>query len=138
MWRGWRRCEAGESAEGLLGLPGDGLGRLVAVAFEFEGAGRGGGQRGGRGADSRPGHGSGYGGAGAGPEVLVLHVGVRGEGAVVVVNVELRDALTEQLDRGADTRVPWRVFDGLRQVQVAEVEADADGVEVAGAENVER
>ena len=60
------------------------------------------------------------------------------EGAVVVVDVELRDAGAEQFDGGADAGVLRRAFDRLGEVQVADVEADADRVEVAGLEDVEQ
>ena len=72
------------------------------------------------------------------PEVLVLHLGVRGEGAVVVVQVQLRDARAEEC-MAAPTPESWGAPVGrLREMQVADVEADAYRVEVAGLEDVEQ
>jgi hypothetical protein len=60
-----------------------------------------------------------------------------GEGAVVIVEVELGDARAEEFDGGGDAGVGGRVEGGEGEVEMADVEADADGVEVAGAEDVE-
>jgi hypothetical protein len=63
---------------------------------------------------------------GAGPEVVVFS-------AVVVVEVELGDAGLQELEGFVDAYV----FFGLREVRVADVEADADAIEVADAEDFE-
>src|ERR1035441_7416130 len=92
-----------EFAEGCFSLARDGFCGLVAVTGDFEDAGGGGGERGEGGGDGGPVDSSVNGGAIAGPEVLVLHVGVRGEGAVIVVDVDLGDAGAEEFDGGADS-----------------------------------
>jgi hypothetical protein len=62
---------------------------------------------------------------------------------VVVVQVDLGDAVAEEFDGGGDAGVVGDVgisigFGGqLAEVEVAEVEADADLIEVAGLEDVE-
>ncbi len=63
---------------------------------------------------------------GAGPEVVVF-------GAVVVVEVELGDAGLQELEGFVDAYVFLR----LGEMSVADVEADADTVEVADAEDLE-
>ncbi len=63
---------------------------------------------------------------GAGPEVVVFL-------PVVVVEVELGDAGLEEFEGCVDADV----FFGLGEVGVADVEADADAVEVADAEDLE-
>src|SRR5437016_1512163 len=69
-------------------------------------------------------------GAAAGPEMIVL-------GALVVVEVELRDAGLEQFEGGVDADVGLAITWGLGEVGVAYVEADADAVEVADAEDLQ-
>ena len=76
--------------------------------------------------------------ASAGPEVLVLHVGMRREGAVVVVQVELGDARPSNSMAAPTPESCGAPLDGLGEVEVAEVEADADRIEVAGLEDVEQ
>jgi len=60
---------------------------------------------------------------GAGPEVIVF-------GAVVVMEMELRDARLEEFEGFVDADVLF----GTREMGMANVEADADAVEVADAE----
>ena len=110
-----------QSIEGLGGFGGDGVWGFFEVVGDFEDAGGVGGECGDLfryvlPVDAR----------GAGPEVVVF-------GAVVVVEVELGDARLEELEGFIDTYV----FFGVSQVCMADVEADADAVEVADAEDLE-
>ncbi len=83
-------------SEGGFGFARNGFGRLIAVGCDFEDAGRGGGQSGERRADGRP-----VDRTFARPEVLVLHVGGIAEGAVIVVQMDLRDARPHEFDGSA-------------------------------------
>jgi hypothetical protein len=105
----------------LRGFGGDGFGRLFEVVSDFDDAG-GGGEEG----SDVAGYVGPVDGAGTGPEVVVLR-------AVVVVEVELGDAGLEEFEGFVDAFVVfWR-----REVGVADVEADADAVEVAYADDFE-
>jgi hypothetical protein len=58
-------------------------------------------------------------------------------GALVVVEVELGDAGLEEFEGGVDADVGLVITGGLGEVGVAYVEADADAVEVADAEDLQ-
>ena len=119
-----------KAATALLVTASEGSSRSTATSRR---PGRGGGQ----GCERRH-HGGPVDAAVAGPEVLVLHVDIVREGAVVVVQMHLRDARAEQFDGRADTGVSRRSFGGHGEVEVADVEADADRVEMAGLEDGEQ
>src|SRR5580704_12519308 len=106
---------SGELFEGLLDAFGDGGGGVVEVVADLEHGCR----RSGKGLEGFEGGGP-VDGSVAGPEVLVFE-------AVVVVNVEFADALAEGADGFGDSG---------RDVRVAEVEADADLVEVRHLKNL--
>ncbi len=108
---------SGELFEGLLDAVGDGGGGVVEVVADLEHGGRRSGQR----IEGFEGGGP-VDGSVAGPEVLVFE-------AVVVVHVKFGDALAEGADGFGDSG---------RDVRVAEIEADADLVEVRHFENRQR
>ena len=110
-----------EQVEGLGGFGGDGVGGLFELVGDFEDAGDVGGECG-----DVFGYVGPVDGGGAGPEVIVFL-------AVVVVEVELGDAGLEEFEGFVDAFV----FLGGGDVGVADVEADADAVEVAYAEDLE-
>ena len=110
-----------EEIEGLDGFGGDRVGGLFEVVGDFEDACGLCGKRGDLFGDVVP-----VDAAAAGPEVIVF-------GAVIVVDVELRDAGPEECDGFVDAKVVFR----MREMGMAYVEADADSVEVADLEDFE-
>jgi len=110
-----------EEVEGLGGFGGDGVGGLFEVVGDFEEAWGVRGKRGTMFGDVVP-----VDGAAAGPEMIVL-------GALIVVEVELGDAGLEEFEGFVDADVVFRTG----EVGVAYVEADADAVEVADAEDLQ-
>src|SRR6266702_652440 len=102
MVRGLRVCKCSER---LFGPAGDRVRRHIAFTRDLEDSGRRGGERGERGGDGRP-----VDGAVARPEMLVLHVGgvvefLVSERAMVVVQVNLRDARAEKSNGAGDAGV---------------------------------
>ncbi len=108
--------------EGLLGFFGYGFWGLVEVVGDFEYDGGGGWKGGDVAGEVGP-----IDGAGGGPEVFVL-------GALVVVQMELGDARAEELEGGVDAFAGG----GRCKVGMADVERDADGVEVADLDDLEQ
>jgi hypothetical protein len=110
-----------EEVKGLGSFGGGRIGGLFELVGDLDDAGSAGGECGYLPGDVRP-----VDARGAGPEVIVF-------GAVVVVEMELGDARLEEFEGFVDADVlVW-----LGEVGVADVEADADAVEVADVENFE-
>jgi hypothetical protein len=110
-----------EEVEGCGGFRGDGVGGFFEVVGYFEDAGCVGRKRGNLFGYVLP-----VDAAAARPEMIVL-------GALVVVEVELRDAGLEELEGGVDAFVIFWVG----EMGVAYVEADADAIEVTDTEDLE-